>query len=255
MKLLSFIFASILALSIPAHAQDLNTQLSDVKTKTCESDKAYEHHGIKLGMSESELAQLGSEPVKVNFPSSGSSSVLVEEKTLIMWSTPETPDQPRYRIDYVRGAQTSFTLEQAREFVQERISVFGEPTIKGEGKSYLDAGFPTLFYGADKSIQRERFQAIRMCLRQHREISIYEQQSLESFTPRNFKTGLEGLRNHCPEQLGAYFDYVAYSLQPEVYVTTGKAKFVVQMKCPAHQKINEILASPSTELTPGRGRR
>ena len=243
MKLLSFIIASILALSVPAYAQDLNAQLNGIIVKVCESDGTYEHHRIKLGMSENELAKLGSEPVKVNFPSSGSSSVKVEEKTLIMWSTPETPDQPRYRIDYDRGTKTPFTLEQAQEFVQERVSVFGEPTIKGEGKSYLDVGFPTLFYGADQKTKREMFQPIRMCLRKNREISPYEQSSLENFTPRNFKSGLEGLKNHCPEQVDAYFDYMAYSLQPEVYVTTGKVKFVVQMKCPAYQKISAILTS------------
>ncbi|MCA8887839.1 MAG: hypothetical protein KDA46_03350 [Parvularculaceae bacterium] len=246
MKIFSVVFVSILAVSAPSHAQDLRAKLNAIKTAACETNAKYEHHGLKLGMSENEVEKLGAEPVKVNFPSSGSSSVLVEDKTYIMWSTPAAPDQPLYRIDYERGAKSPFTLEEAQAFVQERINAFGEPKIKGEGKSFLDAGYPTLNYSADQAVMNEKFQPVSACMRQGRQISPYEQMALKNFTPRTFMSGLEALQAHCPDQLDAYFDYMTYSLQPVVNVTTGQAKFRVDMLCPADRKIDAILNAPDT---------
>lgn len=241
MKSLLMFAATGLALSLPAQATDLDERLKSVLAKACASGGPYAHHGISLGMSQAALAELGSAPVKANFPSSGSSSVRVDDKTLIMWSTPEAPDQPRYRIDYARGATPSFSQDEARAFVDEQVRSFGEPKIRGEGKSFMDAGYPTLFYGPDDALKRQMYAPVSACLRPQRQISSHDKAALANFTPRNFRRAVAGLQAACPDQVDAYFDYMAYSLQPEVHVTTGKRKFRIDMRCPAESKIGAIL--------------
>lgn len=241
MKSLSFLTLLMTVIALPACAQQTTeNRLNNVLTEACATGD-YKYEGIYLGMTEAELAKLGGTEIKRNYPSGGSSSTELAEKTLIFWSTPENESEPVYRISYSKGATaTPYTLDQGEVFIQEIENAFGEPKIKSNGKGYHDEGFPRYHYGPDNDVMEEKFKPVGECLGTNRG-TIHTQSSLKSINEKKLLQEIGKLSEVCPQQVDAYFDYMTYALQPVIDAHGSKAKLVVEMNCPAYQKISWAL--------------
>ena len=230
-------------MALPACAQETaEERLNNVVKEACAMGD-YKYEGLYLGMTEAEIAKLGGSEIKRNYPSGGSSSIELAEKTIIFWSTPEDESDPVYRISYSKGTTaTPYTLDQGETFIQEIESAFGEPKIKSNGAGFHDKDFPRYHYAPDNDVMNEKFKPVEECLRTNKNRgTIHTQSSLKSINDRKLLQEIGTLYEVCPDQVDTYYDYMTYALQPVIDAHGSKAKFVVEMHCPAYQKIRRAL--------------